>query len=121
MDTPVPNFDLFTLNVVTAANVFLAGVALLLVSRLSTGCHGLKRCVLGCALLVAGFALFPLRVKVPGNLMVILTNFPLFAGTMFLLDGIRAFRGFARPTWTYLVVSAAYAGLFCWFLFVLVS
>jgi diguanylate cyclase (GGDEF)-like protein len=114
----VPGFDLFTLNVVTTANVFLAGVALLVVSRLNTTCHGLKRCVIACALLVAGFAFFPLRLAMPGNLMVILTNFPLFAGGMFLLDGVRAFRGLARPTRAYIAVSGAYVTLFCWFLFV---
>jgi len=114
----VPHLDFFTLNIVTVANLLIAATALLLVSRLNTTCHGLKRCVLACVLLITGIGLYPVRLRFPGNAMVILTNFPVFAGAVLLLDGVRAFRGWRRPTGLYLVLSAGYAALFCWYLFV---
>lgn len=110
--------DFYTLNIVTIANVLLAAIALLLVSLLNTGSHGLKRCMLACVLMVITFALYPVRAHVPGNTMIVLTNLPLFAAAMLLLDGIRAFRGFGRPVWVYGVVTVAYLAFFCWYLFI---
>lgn len=122
MPSPVqgslPGFDLFTLNVVTAVILLLAGVAMWLVHTLNTGCHGLRRCVVACLSLFAGFALIPLRLIVPGKLPILLSNFALFAGALLLVDGIRAFRELYRPLRAYAAVSVAYVVIFCWFLFV---
>jgi diguanylate cyclase (GGDEF)-like protein len=114
----VTGIDFYTLNIVTIANVLLAAIAILLVSLLNTGSHGLKRCMLACVLMVATFALYPIRTRVPGNTMIVLTNLPLFAAAMLLLDGIRAFRGFDRLVWVYGVLTVTYLAFFCWYLFI---
>lgn len=110
--------DFYTLNIVTIANVLLAAVALFLVSLLNTGSQGLKRCMLACVLMVTAFALYPIRMRLPGNTMILLTNLPIFAAAMLLLDGIRAFRGFNRPLRIYGVLTVTYLAFFCWYLFI---
>jgi diguanylate cyclase (GGDEF)-like protein len=113
----VPVLDTFTLLVVTTANLIMAGLAMVLVARLRTGARGIGRCAASCALFVLNMVFVPVRLASPGPLGILLTNLPLFAGAMCLLDGIVAFRERARPLWLYVVLAAGYLPAFNWFLF----
>jgi diguanylate cyclase (GGDEF)-like protein len=114
----VPTLDLYTLIAVSAVNLTLAGAAMLLVAALNTGSQGILRCAVACGLFVSAFAFLPLRLATPGSLGILLTNIPLFAGGLFLVDGITAFRERKRPVWLYLTLAAIYLPAFNWFLFV---
>ncbi len=114
----MPGLDLYTLNVITAFSMLIAGTALYVVHRLNTGSHGIRRCVAACWLFFAGFGTFPLRLVIPGKTLIVVSNFVLFAATLSLLDGIRAFRELRRQVRAYILYSVLFAALFCWFVFV---
>jgi diguanylate cyclase (GGDEF)-like protein len=92
----VPALDLFTLEIFTTLNMLLAGTALFLVASLNKRTSGVRRCSLACLLFVVGFSLYPARLAIPGNLIVLLPNLFVITASAILLDGVRAFRGLRR-------------------------
>ena len=113
----VPNLDFFTLNVAVVANLLLSAAVLLLVSQLETGSRGIRRSGVSCLALSAAFGLNALRTVIAGKALLLLINFSVFGSSLLLLDGIMAFRGRKRPSALFLVLSASFTALFCWFFF----
>jgi diguanylate cyclase (GGDEF)-like protein len=110
--------DLLTLDVVTIVNLLATAVAIFVIWSLNKRVTGLRRSALGFLLLAIGFVTIPLRMYVPGKVMILLPNLITFAGTLFILDGIGAFRGFQRKTGWFSLLSLVYTGWLCYWLFI---
>jgi diguanylate cyclase (GGDEF)-like protein len=114
----VPTLDIFTLDVYTTLNVLVAGTALLVVSTLNKGTSGVRRCALSCLCFVFGFALYPARLIVAGQLIVLIPNLLVFAGMLVLLDGVQAFRGIRRRTGLFAAGTLVFVASLCFWTFV---
>ncbi len=112
------HLDLYTLTAVASANFLLAGIGLLSVRQMNQGCSGLRRCSIACLSLALAFAVISLSLANPTKPRILLINVFFLNGAILLLDGIRAFRGFARPVRLYILVTGIFAAAFCWFLYV---
>ncbi len=110
--------DLYTLDVVTIANLLATSAVMFLIWTLNKRVSGIRRCAISSLLLCAGFAAIPLRVYIPGKAVILFPNLIIFAGALLLLDGIRTFRGFRRETGWFVMLSAAFTACFCYWLFV---
>jgi diguanylate cyclase (GGDEF)-like protein len=110
--------DLFTLAIVSVLNFLLSAVVLLSVRLLNRSCHGLRRCVLACLVLAAGFATLAVDLNSAGIFRLILVNALFAVGALCYLDGIRAFRELPRPLWVYGIVLSLFFLSLGWFVFV---
>ena len=110
--------DLFTIAVVSAVNFLLAAIGLFFIYSLGTGSRGIKRCIVACLLISGGIASLTPGLTNSGKPVILLANMMFTCGSICLIDGLRAFRGFRRPVKTYAAVAVAYCLTLCWFLFV---
>jgi diguanylate cyclase (GGDEF)-like protein len=86
------SLDLFTLNWVTLANMYLSSSAMYFVSAVNGRRDAIRYCAAAGFVTSTGFALAPMRSLVPWNILNLVSNVLIFLGSSLLLRGIRAFR-----------------------------
>jgi len=110
--------DLYTLDVVTIINLLATSAAMFLIWSLNRRVDGLRRSAIGFVLLGVGFATIPLRIYFSGKAVILMPNLIGYAGAVFILDGIRTFRGFRRETGLILLWSVTFMACMCYWLFI---
>ena len=118
MSFPTIKLDAPTLDFVTIANLLTMSVAMYLIWTLNKRERGILHCAMGGLVLCVGFAAVPLRSLIPGKLTILLPNLLIFAGAMFVLDGVRSFRRFHRETGIYVLISVSFTSSLCYWLFI---
>lgn len=114
----MPKLDLYTLDVVTIANLLATSAVMFLIWTLNKRVSGIRRCATSSLLLCIGFMAIPARMYIPGKAVILFPNLIIFAGALLLLDGIRSFRGFRRETGWFALLAVAFTSCFCYWLFV---
>jgi diguanylate cyclase (GGDEF)-like protein len=105
----LPHFSYDSLVLMTIVNLLTTGTVMLFVWNAGRPGPGLTSIAIGDLLLGIGLLISVLRNLSPTVAILLLSNFALFAGSVFLLTGIRAFRGFpALPVSALSAGSAAY-------------
>lgn len=111
--------DVYTLSVMTLANLALVTLSTLFTWIVNRPIKGIPGFSAGMFILCAGSLVSLFRDAVPGSEVILIANAMTFAATILIVQGLRRFRG-AKP-FSFAFVASSYTGflgIFCYFLFV---